>query len=279
MKPIAPFQRIENRIVRRAGPPAGGSKGVREAPEETPVAFVYNGGAEAVMLATPSDLEDFAIGFSLNEGIIGSADEIAELELMRLPRGVELRMWLAPARGEALVRGRRRRAGPTGCGLCGVESLDEALRPTPVVTSDFTIPAGQVVAAMGALAPLQTLNRRTHAVHAAAFFTPEDGVVAIREDVGRHNALDKLAGALARAGRSAADGVILMTSRVSVELVQKAAMMGAPVLAAVSAPTALAVRTAQAAGICIAGVVRDDGLEVFTHWDRLTGSEGDVDAA
>lgn len=275
MKPIAPFQRVESRVVLRAS----ASTGAREAPEETPVAFVYDGGAEAVMLATPADLEDFAIGFSLNEGIIGSADEIVELEIVGQPNGVELRLWLTPARGEALVRGRRRRAGPTGCGLCGVESLDEALRAPPAVTSDFTVPVGRIMEAMGALAPLQTLNRRTRAVHAAAFFTPAEGVVAIREDVGRHNALDKLAGALARAGRSAADGVILITSRVSVELVQKAARMGAPVLAAVSAPTALAIRTAEAAGICIAGVVRDDGLEVFTHPSRLTGLEGDGMAA
>jgi len=279
MKPIAPFSRVESRIVRRAGSPTGGPKGARDAPEETPVAFVYDGGGEAVMLATPCDLEDFAIGFSLSEGIIGSADEIVELEIVGQPQGVELRMWLTPARRDALVRGRRRRAGPTGCGLCGVESLAEALRPIPVVISSFSIPAGRIVEAMSALAPLQALNRRTHAVHAAAFFTPDEGVVAIREDVGRHNALDKLAGALARAGRSASGGVILMTSRVSVELVQKAAMMGAPVLAAVSAPTALAVRTAEAAGVCIVGVVRDDGLEVFTHSGRLTGLEGDEDAA
>ena len=275
MKPIATFQRVESRVVRSTGVSAG----ARQAPEETPVAFVYDGGAEAVMLATPADLDDFAVGFSMNEGIIGSADEIVELEIVRQDLGVELRMWLAPARGEALVRGRRRRAGPTGCGLCGVESLAEALRPTPVVAPGFTIPAGRIVEAMSALAPLQMLNRQTRAVHAAAFFTPTEGVVALREDVGRHNALDKLAGALARAGRSGADGVILMTSRVSVELVQKAAAMGAPVLAAVSAPTALAIRTAEAAGICVVGVVRDDGLEVFTHAARLTGLEGDADAA
>lgn len=279
MKPIAPSQRVQSQVMRRGAASASLSVGAREAPEETPVAFVYDGGAEAVMLATPADLEDFAVGFSMNEAIIGSADEILELEIVRQDLGVELRIWLAPARGEALVRGRRRRAGPTGCGLCGVESLADALPPPPVVASGFTIAAGRIVEAMASLAPLQKLNLKTRAVHAAAFFTPTEGVVAIREDVGRHNALDKLAGALARAGRSAADGVILMTSRVSVELVQKAAAMGAPVLAAVSAPTALALRTAEAAGICVVGIVRDDGLEVFTHAGRLTGLEGDADAA
>jgi FdhD protein len=156
-----------------------------------------------------------------------------------------------------------------GCGLCGVESIDAAVPALPRVASRVVVAPGDIVAAMKALAPLQTINRATHAVHAAALFMPGEGVVAVREDVGRHNALDKLAGALVRGGRSAADGVILMTSRVSVELVQKAARMGAPVLAAISAPTSLALREAEAAGITLVGVVRDDGLEVFTHTERV----------
>jgi FdhD protein len=247
----------------------------RMIPEETAVAFVYDGGAEAVMMATPADLEDFALGFSLTEGVIASADEIRELEIAPQADGIELRIWLVPDRGAALTHRRRARAGPTGCGLCGVESLADALRPAPVVAADLTVPAAMIVAAMQVLASRQRLNLETRAVHAAALFVPGEGLLAVREDAGRHNALDKLAGALAHMGRSAAEGVILITSRVSVELVQKAAMMGAPVLAAVSAPTALALRTAERAGITIVGVVRDDGLEVFTRPGRIATSGAD----
>jgi FdhD protein len=242
---------------------------VRVIPEETAVAFVYDGGAEAVMMATPADLEDFALGFSLTEGVITAADQIRELEIAPQADGVELRIWLAPDRGADLAHRRRARAGPTGCGLCGVESLADAMRPAPTVTAQLAVPAAMIVAAMRDLAPRQALNLETRAVHAAALFVPGEGIVAVREDAGRHNALDKLAGAIARMGRTAADGIILITSRVSVELVQKAAVMGAPVLAAVSAPTALALRTAEVAGITIVGVVRDDGLEVFTRADRI----------
>jgi FdhD protein len=243
--------------------------GERTIPEETAVAFVYDGGTEAVMMATPADLEDFALGFSLNEGIIAKADEIRALEVAPQTHGIELRLWLAGGRGAELGRRRRTRAGPTGCGLCGVESLAEAMRPAPKVAATLSLTADQIIAAMQALSGQQPLNRETRAVHAAALFVPDEGLLAVREDAGRHNALDKLAGALAHLGRRAADGVILMTSRVSVELVQKAATMGAPVLAAVSAPTALALRTAEQAGITIVGVVRDDGLEVFTHPERV----------
>jgi FdhD protein len=241
----------------------------RTIPEETAVAFVYDGGAEAVMMATPADLEDFALGFSLTEGVITAADQIRALEIAPQADGVELRIWLAPDRGADLAHRRRARAGPTGCGLCGVESLADAMRPAPAVAAELTVPAAMIVAAMRELAPRQTLNLETRAVHAAALFVPGQGLVAVREDAGRHNALDKLAGTLARTGRSAAEGVILMTSRVSVELVQKAAVMGAPVLAAVSAPTALALRTAERARITVVGVVRDDGLEVFTRAERI----------
>lgn len=236
---------------------------------EVAVAFVYDGGTEAVMMATPADLQDFALGFSLNEGIVSSPDEIGELAIVEVKDGIELRATLSVRNREALVARRRHRAGPAGCGLCGVESIEEAVPPLPRVSSALVVAPGDIVAAMQALAPLQTINAETHAVHAAALFVPGEGVVAVREDVGRHNALDKLTGALVRLGRKAQDGVILMTSRVSVELVQKAARMGAPVLAAISAPTSLALAQAEAAGITLVGVVRDDGLEVFTHGDRV----------
>jgi len=247
----------------------------RAIPEETAVAFVYDGGAEAVMMATPADLEDFALGFSLNEGIIAEAGEIRELEIATHADGVELRIWLQAKRGQTLTRRRRARAGPTGCGLCGVESLADALRAPPEVNSGFKVPADAIITAMRDLAARQELNLQTRAVHAAALFVPGEGIIAVREDAGRHNALDKLAGALTHMGRRAADGVVLMTSRVSVELVQKAAVMGAPVLAAVSAPTALALRTAERAAITIVGVVRDDGLEVFTHPARIATARSD----
>jgi FdhD protein len=247
----------------------GAAHAARAIPEETAVALVYDGGTEAVMMATPADLEDFAVGFSLNEGIVGAAGDITAFEVVDQAGGVELRLWLAGDRSEALGGRRRTRAGPTGCGLCGVESLAEALKAPPKVASTLAIPAADLIAAMRQLAERQALNRQTRAVHAAALFIPGEGVVAVREDVGRHNALDKLAGALAREGRGAAGGAILMTSRISVELVQKAAMMGAPILAAVSAPTALALRVAEEAGITLAGIVRDDGLEVFTWPERI----------
>jgi len=241
----------------------------REVASEVPVAFVYDGGTEAVMMATPADLEDFAVGFSLNESVISAADDITELAIVEMEQGVELRVQLRAGLREMLVTRRRRKVGPVGCGLCGVESIADALPPLPHVEAVLRLSPRELIAAMKEMRPLQELNTRTQAVHAASFYMPGRGIVALREDVGRHNALDKLAGALERARIAPATGAILMTSRVSVELVQKAAMMGAGVLAAVSAPTALALRQAEEAGITIAGVVRDDGLEVFTHAERI----------
>jgi FdhD protein len=257
-------------VPRQAWRDAAASDGTRTVAEETPIAMTYNRTTYAVMMATPSDLEDFAIGFSLTERVVQRADQIDEIEIVEVPDGIELRMWMDADRVSAVERRLRRIAGPTGCGLCGIDSLAEAARPPAPVSGDLRCSAEDLLAAMRLMAPGQVLNHATRAVHAAGFWRPgTPGLIALREDVGRHNALDKLAGALARAGQDGTDGAVLLTSRISVELVQKAAAIGAPVLAAVSAPTSLALRTAEAAGITLAGIVRPDGFELFTHPRRI----------
>jgi FdhD protein len=243
--------------------------GTRLIPGETPLALTYNGGTYAVMMGTPQNLEDLAVGFSLSEGVVNSVDDIQSLEVIRLDDGIELRMWLADDHAERVSKRRRHIAGPTGCGICGIESIAEAVRPAAIVPQGQSFTPDQIIAAMQNIAPLQAINMQTRAVHAAAFWSPAHGIVALREDVGRHNALDKLAGALARSRTDASGGMVLLTSRVSVEMVQKTAAIGAPVMVAVSAPTALAVRTAEAAGITLIAVARQDGFEVFAHGGRV----------
>lgn len=238
--------------------------------EEVPVALVFNGTTQAVMMASPQDLEDFARGFSLTEGIVEDQREIESLEIVEHGDGIEARLWIAEPRAETLAARRRAMTGPVGCGLCGIDSLGEALRPVkPLADTGLTLAAHEIEPAMSALRAGQVLHDRTHAVHAAGFWSPGAGLALLREDVGRHNALDKLAGALLRAGIDPGTGAIVLTSRVSLDMVQKTCAIGAPALIAASAPTAHAVRLAEAAGLTLITSARGDGFDVFCRPDRL----------
>jgi FdhD protein len=263
---VSPVHRV-TRTVWRDGEFRDGERAV---PEETAVAFTYNGTTHAVMMATPQDPEDFAYGFSLTEGIVSTVDEIESLDVIESEFGIELRMWLSAPQQAVLTARRRRLAGPTGCGLCGIESLDEACRLPPAVPAGECFSPHDVMLAMESIATAQPLNRGTRAMHGAAFWQPGRGLVAMREDVGRHNALDKLGGALARGRIAPRSGAVLLTSRVSVEMVQKTAFIGVPLIIAISAPTALAIRTAEAAGITLAAIARGDGFEIFAHPHRIS---------
>ena len=251
--------------------PLRSQQGVRMLPEEVAVALSYNGAAQAVMMATPDCLEDFAYGFSLTEGI-AAQHEIESIEVVETARGIDVQMWLGAVAAGRLTKRRRTMAGPVGCGLCGIDSLEEATRALPPVTTTLDITPAQICAAVAALPAHQGLHDATRAVHAAAFWTPGQGIVAAREDVGRHNALDKLAGAMLRGGIAPA-GAVVLTSRVSIDMVQKCAAMGVPVLIAVSAPTAHAVEMAEAAGITLIALARPDRFEAFTHTDRIHPDE------
>jgi len=237
--------------------------------EEVPVAFEFNGISHAVMLATPADLEDFALGFGLSEGIFASAADLYDCELDVAPQGITVRMQVSSRSFAGLKQSRRTLAGRTGCGVCGTESLDQVLRPVPVVRAGVPVHARAIARAAREMRDRQRLCDATGAVHAAAWCSVDGAVQWLREDVGRHNALDKLVGALARIGLPRDAGFIAVTSRASVEMVQKAAVAGAPLLAAVSAPTLLAVETARAAGLGLVGLVRGDDLVVYANAHRI----------
>lgn len=240
--------------------------------EEVPVAFVYSGRAHVVMMATPADLEDFAIGFSLSEEIVASAADIEHVEVVRYSQGIELQMTVSPEVAERLAARGRQLAGRTGCGLCGVQTIDEALRETRPVESDITFAIESLWRAESELSRFQEYNRATEAMHAAAWATFDGAIRVAREDVGRHNALDKVIGALARERIDPREGFVVMTSRASYELVQKAAVAGIPALAAVSRPTGLAIRLAEAAGIALIGLLRGRTASVYAHGERLRGA-------
>lgn len=237
--------------------------------EETPVALEYNGISHATMLATPADLEDFALGFSLTEGIVDSASDVRGIDLRPECDGIVVELEISSACAVRLRERRRAMAGRTGCGLCGVETLPEVLRDVAPVTADAPVAVGAILQAMRDMRGRQSLHDVTGATHAAGWARPDGSIELVREDVGRHNALDKLIGALVRAGRDASQGMILVSSRASFEMVQKAASAGTGVLAAVSAPTALAIRTAQRANLTLLGFMRQADATIYTHPERI----------
>lgn len=235
---------------------------------EVPVALVYNGRPHAVMMCTPADLEDFGVGFTVTE-LIAAAADITRVDVVKYARGIELQMEIPADAAAALASRGRAIVGRTGCGLCGVEVIDEALREPRPVTSTLRVSRDALWRASESLNAHQPFNRDTNSIHAAAWASADGTLRFVREDVGRHNALDKVIGALARSKTDAGTGFAVVTSRASYELVQKAAAVGIPLLAAVSRPTALAVDLAQDSGITLVGLLRGRTANVYTHQKRL----------
>lgn len=237
--------------------------------EEVPLALIYNGIAHAVMLGTPADLEDFALGFSLTEGLIHHAKDLRDMEVVKSELGLELYIDIAAEAFHGFKASRRQMAGRTGCGLCGQETLEQAIRPIPKVGNNLRIQPQALERALSQLPDWQTLHQTTGGVHAAAWADVEGNIQALREDVGRHNALDKLLGALFKRGVDTRQGFLLLTSRASHELVYKAAFAGIELMAAVSAPTTLALRHADEAGLTLVGWVRKGGFSVYSGGGRF----------
>ena len=236
--------------------------------EETPVALIYNGVSHAVMLATAQDLEDFALGFSLSEGIVQSASELYGIELQVQSNGIELHCEIASERFMQLKERRRTLAGKTGCGLCGAENLAQAMRYPALLKTQRRFNAKAIVLGLKAIQAQQKLQQQTGATHASAYVQADGTVSLVREDVGRHNALDKLVGALAKQELDRT-GFIITTSRASFEMVQKAASAGVSMLVAVSAPTGLAVRVAEQCGLTLVGFARESRYVIYSHADNI----------
>jgi FdhD protein len=240
---------------------------------EVPVALEYNGISHAVMMASPCDLEDFAVGFSITEGIVSDPGEIYEVDVSEVEPGIRVGMRIAAERFAGLKERRRNLTGRTGCGLCGTESLQEVFRPLQPVNSPVTLSGEILHKALANVCEHQYLQGITGATHAALWIDADGKIVCSREDVGRHNALDKLIGALARKGADFADGAVIITSRASYEMVQKAASVGIGIVAAVSAPTSLAVKLSDSLNVTLVGFLRPGNHVVYTHAQRLTEPE------
>lgn len=240
--------------------------------EETPVALIYNGVSHAVMLATAQDLEDFALGFSLSEGIVQTAAELYGIEIRTQADGIELHCDIASERFMQLKDRRRTLAGKTGCGLCGAESLSQAMRYPQLLQTDVKFTAASIRHGLNTIQAQQLMQKETGATHASAFVLADGTVSIVREDVGRHNALDKLIGALQKMRMQQGqplNGFIITTSRASFEMVQKTATAGIAMLVAVSAPTGLAVRVAEQCGLALVGFARQGRFVVYSHNERI----------
>jgi len=264
-------------VARLRGSGTGRAPVADRVAEEVPVALRYDARAFAVMMATPADLEDFALGFSLTEGLVDTPAQLTDIEVRTRLEGIELAMTVAPEAPVARLgdaEAQRLLPGRSGCGLCGTRELEDAVRPPPRVqpgTRRFTTAA--LERAFAALPARQPLNAATGAVHAAAWADTDGRILLAREDVGRHNALDKLVGALVRAGQAPGDGMLLLTSRASYEMVAKAARAGIGFVAAISAPTALAIDVARAAGVCLVGFARPGSCNAYAHPERLLAGD------
>ena len=237
---------------------------------EVPVAFVYAGRTHVVMMCTPADLEDLAVGFSVTEGIVAAPADVSHVDVVRHSRGIELQIDIPAADADRLANRGRAISGRTGCGLCGVDAIDDVLREPARVSSSVSFDAEALWRAAASLDERQPWNRETHAIHAAAWAESSGELRVVREDVGRHNALDKVLGALARERIDASTGFLVVTSRASYELVLKAAVERVALLAAVSRPTSLAIRLADDVGVTLVGLLRGRSANVYSHQERLS---------
>jgi len=257
-----------SRVIWKAGETVEGTDWVAT---ETAIALVYNGISHVVMMATPADLEDFALGFSLSEGILESAKQLLDCEIAETDKGIELALTITAEPFAKLKEKRRNLVGRTGCGLCGAESLDQAITEPAMVTTELTLSHEALQKAASALASQQTLQQQTGAVHGAAYCDQQGEILLVREDVGRHNALDKLLGALAKKEKAhdKEPGFVLVTSRASYEMVSKTTSANIPLLAAVSAPTSLAIELAEKSGLTLVGFTRTGRHVIYANGQRI----------
>jgi FdhD protein len=237
--------------------------------EETPIAVVYNGRPYVVVMGTPADLEDLAVGFSITEGVVNAAAGIERIDVVRASHGIELQVQIGDAAAARLDDRARSIAARTGCGLCGIERIGDVLRMPDTVARSLLLPRAALWRASAELARSQSINGDTNAVHAAGWATADGVLHVAREDVGRHNALDKVLGALARGGTAASSGFVVVTSRASYEMVQKAAICGVELVAAISRPTGLAIRFAESADVTLVGLLRGTTANVYSHPERI----------